>query len=63
MSYGRRTGKKLDQWEFVNKDKQKITIREDKATVYPDGGSQPPHFNAGPSGQKLTQHHYYEKKN
>jgi hypothetical protein len=56
------TGKQLDQWEFQNRDGQNITIRKDPKTKYPDGGTQDPHFNAGPSDSKLKQHHYFDKK-
>ena len=49
------------QYEFTNAKGEKITIRQDRATTYPDGGYQPPHFNAGKSNDnKLKQHHYYE---
>ena len=58
----RKTGQKLNQWEFENTNNEKITIREDRKTTYPDGGVQDPHFNAGPSDSKLKQHHYFDKK-
>ena len=48
-------------YEFTNSKGEKITIRHDRATTYPDGGYQPPHYNAGKSDDnKLKQHHYYE---
>ena len=49
------------QYEFTNSKGEKITIRQDRATTYPDGGFQPPHYNDGKSDDnKLKQHHYYE---
>jgi RHS repeat-associated protein len=50
------------QYEFTNSKGEKISIREDKAATYPDGGTQSRHFNAGPSGGKLEQHHYIDDK-
>jgi RHS repeat-associated protein len=50
------------QYEFTNSKGEKVSIREDKAATYPDGGSQSRHFNAGPSGGKLEQHHYIDDK-
>lgn len=48
-------------YEYTNSSGQKIHIRQDKAASYGQGGigDQKPHFNAGPAGQKLKQHHYY----
>jgi uncharacterized protein RhaS with RHS repeats len=48
-------------YEYTNSDGQKIHIRQDKAASYGQGGigDQKPHFNAGPAGSKLRQHHYY----
>jgi hypothetical protein len=60
---GKATGETLFQWDFTNDYGEKITIREDGETKYPDGGLQIPHFNAGPTGEKLKQHHYFEKRN
>jgi RHS repeat-associated protein len=48
------------QYEYTNSRGEKISIREDKPASYPDGGSQPAHFNAGRSGEKLKQHHYFD---
>ena len=47
-------------YEFTNSKGEKVYIREDKPVKYNDGGSQPPHFNAGnKNDRKLKQHHYY----
>jgi HNH/Endo VII superfamily nuclease toxins len=54
-------GKNLRQYEFTNSKGNKVNIREDAPTTYPDGGSQGPHFNSGPAGGKLKGHHYYKK--
>lgn len=48
----------VKQYEYTNSEGKKVVIRQDKAAKYPDGGSQPPHFNAG-QGPKLDQHHNY----
>ena len=49
------------QYEYTNSKGQGISIREDRPHKYPDGGSQGPHFNAGPSGgDKLRQHHNFD---
>jgi hypothetical protein len=49
------------QYEFTNSKGEKVTIRQDQATTYSDGGYQAPHYNAGNSSDnKLKQHHYYE---
>ena len=37
------------QYEFTNFKGEKVIIRQDKTTIYPDGGVQPPHYNAGKS--------------
>lgn len=60
-------GQHLDQrnireYEYTNSKGEKITIREDKPITYPDGGKQPHHFNVGPKGSKLKQHHNIEPK-
>ncbi|WP_241971656.1 RHS repeat-associated core domain-containing protein [Idiomarina fontislapidosi] len=55
----------VKQYEYTNGAGEKITIRQDKAASYGQGGKgdQKPHFNAGPSKEgKLKQHHYYEDK-
>jgi hypothetical protein len=49
------------QYEYTNSKGEKISIREDKATSS-EKGSQPHHFNAGPSGEKLKQHHFVDEK-
>lgn len=48
-------------YEYTNSNGQKIHIRQDRAASYGQGGAgdQTPHFNAGPAGEKLKQHHYY----
>ncbi len=52
------------QYEFTNSKGEKVIIRQDKTTTYPDGGVQPPHYNAGKSSDnKLKQHHYYYEYN
>ena len=48
-------------YEYTNSDGEKIHIREDKPATYKDGGKQGPHFNAGPAGQPLEQHHNFLK--
>lgn len=55
-------GRNVQQHEYTNSNGDKISIRQDKAASYGEGGKgdQSPHFNAGPSGGgKLPQHHYY----
>ncbi|MBR9908482.1 MAG: hypothetical protein GYB30_10615 [Gammaproteobacteria bacterium] len=55
----------VKQYEYTNGAGEKITIRQDKAASYGQGGKgdQKPHFNAEPSKEgKLKQHHYYEDK-
>ena len=54
--------KNVRQYEYTNSKGEKISIREDKPASYPDGGSQPAHFNAGKSGEKLDQHHNIDCK-
>jgi RHS repeat-associated protein len=53
----------VKQDEFTNSKGEKVIIREDKPANYPDGGSQPPHFNAGrgpiEQPKELKQHHNY----
>ncbi|CAF1366362.1 unnamed protein product [Adineta steineri] len=49
----------LRQYDFINHYGQKISIRKDIPIKYPDGGQQGPHYNAGPSGGKLRQHHNF----
>lgn len=48
----------VKQFEFKNSKGENVTIRQDKSTTYPDGGSQPNHYNAGKE-KKLDQHHNY----
>jgi hypothetical protein len=54
-------GRNVKQYEYTNSSGQKISIRQDKAAGYGQGGvgDQKTHFNAGPAGQNLKQHHYY----
>jgi RHS repeat-associated protein len=53
------------EFDFTSADGTTISIRKDKAANYNSGGKgdQPPHYNAGKSGEKLRQHHYYKDKN
>ena len=53
----------VKQYEYTNGAGEKITIRQDKAATYGQGGKgdQNPHFNTGKTKEgKLKQHHYYE---
>ena len=59
--YGLRPGENVRVYEYTNSSGQKIWIREDRATTYADGGTQGPHFNSGPAGEKLTNHHYWQE--
>jgi RHS repeat-associated protein len=59
MTRDANTGKSLRTWDYTNSNGESITIREDRARTYPDGGQQGPHFNAGPTGAKLDQHYYF----
>ena len=59
---GEKTGHKLVQHEYENRDGEKITMRRDRSRSYEDGGTQGEHINAGKSGEKLKQHHEYETK-
>jgi RHS repeat-associated protein len=57
-------GDNVRLYEYTNSRGQKIWIREDKAASYgaPGGrGDQGPHFNSGPKGEKLTNHHYWRQ--
>jgi len=56
---GLRPNENTRMYEFTNSRGEKIWIREDAPAQYPDGGSQGPHFNSGPAGQKLVNHHYW----
>ncbi len=51
----------VKQYDYTNSKGEKVSIRQDKAVTYPDGGTQGKHLNAGKAGQKLEQHHYYIK--
>lgn len=59
------TGKPLKQMDFTNSNGKKVSIRKDNPKKYNDGGKgdQGLHFNAGPKGQKLKQHHNVGNKN
>lgn len=50
----------VKQYEYTNSKGEKVTIRQDNKASYPDGGTQPPHFNAGEK-DPLKQHHNYGK--
>jgi len=54
-------GRNVKLYEYTNSSGQKIHIRQDRPASYGQGGvgDQTAHFNAGPAGQKLKQHHYY----
>ena len=57
------TDQKLTQFEYTNTKGEKVTIRKDNPYIYPDGGSQGPHYNADKTyegKEKLKQHHNYE---
>ncbi|MDA8018097.1 MAG: hypothetical protein MPN21_11685 [Thermoanaerobaculia bacterium] len=56
-----RPGQNGRLYQFTNEQGHKIDIREDFPTTYPDGGSQGPHFNSGPSGDTLRGHHYFDE--
>lgn len=53
----------VKQYEYTNSQGEKVTIRQDKAAKYNQGGKgdQGPHYNAG-QGEALKQHHYYKDK-
>lgn len=53
------TGKPLKLFEFTNSFGDKVVMRRDNTRVYSDGYRQGPHFNAGPAGAKLKQHHNF----
>ena len=55
------TGKPLKVYEYKNSEGKNISIRKDNPKIYPDGGIQGKHYNAGDAQEKLKQHHYYEK--
>jgi len=42
---------------------EKVSIHRDQPVLYKDGGSQAEHYNAGPYGDKLKQHHNIENGN
>lgn len=57
-------GKFLYQYNFINDYGEKISIRLDNPVDYHDSNpNQGPHYNAGPTGGNLRQHHYFEKYN
>ncbi len=62
MSYDSPTGRMPREDDYQTRDGKSVTFRHDLATTYPDGVEQGPHYNIGPTGEKLQQHHYYEKK-
>ena len=62
ISYGSPTGRMVRENDYQTRDGKSVTFRHDPATKYPDGGTQGPHYNVGPTGEKLKQYHYYEKK-
>ena len=62
MRAGSPTGRKLREEDYPTRDGESVTFRDDRATTYPDGGTQGTHINAGPTGGKLKQHHNYKTK-
>lgn len=54
------TGNPLREYDFTNSKGNKVSIRKDNPRTYPDGGKQGDHYNAGPSNDKLRQHHNVE---
>ena len=57
-------GRYLYQYEFINDFDEEISIRLDNAVDYQDSNpNQGPHYNAGPKGGKLKQHHYFKQYN
>ncbi|CAF0820172.1 unnamed protein product [Didymodactylos carnosus] len=59
-------GKFCIQYEFKNDYDELISIRKDNAVDYKDGnpqGNQSGHYNAGPAGGKLKQHHTFDREN
>jgi RHS repeat-associated protein len=59
---GLRPNDNVRLYEYTNANGQKVWIREDRAVAYPDGGTQGPHFNSGPKGGKLSNHHYFRRR-
>jgi RHS repeat-associated protein len=61
VSKGKPTGKKLREYQYTNSKGEKVSIRKDNKTTYPEGGQgdQGDHYNAGKTGEKLKQHHTY----
>ena len=59
----RNPGQYCTEYEHVNTEGKPVTIRRDNPVDYGDAfPKQGPHYNAGPSGSKLKQHHNYPKK-
>lgn len=57
----KKTGQPLKTYDYLNSKGEKVTIRKDNPTTYPDGGSQGKHYNAGKTDEKLKQHHDYKE--
>ena len=50
----------VTEYKFNNVHGEEISIRKDNPVDYKDGGpKQGPHYNAGPTDEKLKQHHNY----
>ena len=60
-SYALNRRRKLREYQYTNSKGEKVSIRKDNATKYPEGGKgdQGDHYNAGETGRKLDQHHTY----
>lgn len=59
----RNAGKFCTEYQHVDTEGKSVTIRRDNPVDYGDSGpKQGPHYNAGPVGSKLKQHHEYPKK-
>jgi RHS repeat-associated protein len=56
---GLRPDQNVRLYQYINNDAEPIWIREDMPVTYPDGGMQGPHFNSGPAGGNLINHHYW----
>ncbi|CAF3362825.1 unnamed protein product [Rotaria socialis] len=54
--------KNLRQYDYINSYGEKISIRKDMPIKFADGGYQGPHYNAGPTGGKLKQHHHFPSR-
>ena len=62
---GSNAGKQLRVYDYINNNGQKISIRQDLPRNYGGNGkgNQGHHYNAGPTGGKLKQHHNFNQLN